>query len=195
MRGTFGRAYPLIIGGEKIFTDDVLESRNPANPAQVVGRVSQATPELADRAVREAARAFEHWKRISYTERARYLFHAAKIMRERKHEFSALMVFEAGKPWVEADADTAEAIDFMEFYGREMLRLGKPHPTHPEPNHETELHYIPLGVGDRHPALELPLRDHDGHDHRHDRDGQHGRAQAGQRNPRHRGLAGRAVRG
>jgi len=68
-------------------------------------------------------------------------------MRERKHEFSALMVFEAGKPWSEADADTAEAIDFMEFYGREMLRLGGPHPTHPEPNHETELHYIPLGVG------------------------------------------------
>ncbi len=57
------------------------------------------------------------------------------------------MVFEAGKPWVEADADTAEAIDFMEFYGREMLRLGEPHPTYPEPNHETELHYIPLGVG------------------------------------------------
>ena len=68
-------------------------------------------------------------------------------MRERKHEFSALMVFEAGKPWVEADADTAEAIDFMEYYGREMLRLGPPHPTVPEPNHETELHYIPLGVG------------------------------------------------
>ncbi len=147
VRATFGRAYPLIVGGEKIYTDDVLESRNPSNPSEVVGRVSQATPELADRAVREAAKAFEHWKRIPYTERARYLFHAAKIMRERKHEFSALMVYEAGKPWVEADADTAEAIDFMEFYGREMLRLGKPHPTHPEPLHETELHYIPLGVG------------------------------------------------
>lgn len=147
VRATFGRAYPLIIGGEKIFTEDVLESRNPAEPSQIVGRVSQATPELADRAVREAACAFEHWKRIPYTERARYLLHAAKLMRERKHEFSALMVFEAGKPWVEADADTAEAIDFMEFYGREMLRLGKPHPTMPEPDHETELHYIPLGVG------------------------------------------------
>lgn len=144
---TFDRVYPLVIGGEKIFTDDKLESRNPANPSQCVGRVSQATPELADRAVREAARAFEHWKRVPYAERARYLFHAAKIMRQRKHEFSALMVFEAGKPWLEADADTAEAIDFMEFYGREMLRLGEPHPTYPEPNHETELQYIPLGVG------------------------------------------------
>ena len=127
--------------------------------------MSQATPELADRAVREAAKAFEHWKRIPYTERARYLFHAAKIMRERKHEFSALMVFEAGKPWVEADADTAEAIDFMEFYGREMLRLGKPHPTHPEPNHETELHYIPLGVGVVIPPWNFPCAIMTGHDH------------------------------
>ncbi len=147
VRAGFGRAYPLIVGGEKIYTDHVLESCNPADPSQVIGRVSQATPELADRAVREAYCAFEHWKRVPYTERARYLFHAAKLMRERKHEFSALMVFEAGKAWVEADADTAEAIDFMEFYGREMLRLGEPHPTYPEPNHDTELHYIPLGVG------------------------------------------------
>ena len=147
VRAQLGRTYPLIIGGEKIFTDEVIVSRNPAEPTQVIGRVSQATPELADRAVREAARAFDHWRRIAPAERARYLFSAARIMRERKHLFSALLVLEAGKTWVEADVDTAEAIDFLEFYGREMLRLGKPHPTHPEPNHETELHYVPLGVG------------------------------------------------
>lgn len=147
VRAQLGRTYPLIIGGEKIFTDEVIVSRNPAEPAQVIGRVSQATPERADRAVREAARAFDHWRRIAPAERARYLFSAARIMRERKHLFSALLVLEAGKTWVEADVDTAEAIDFLEFYGREMLRLGKPHPTHPEPNHETELHYVPLGVG------------------------------------------------
>ena len=147
VRGQLGRTYPLIIGGEKIFTDETIVSRNPAEPTQVIGRVSQATPELADRAVREAAGAFDHWRRIPPAERARYLFSAARIMRERKHLFSALLVLEAGKTWVEADVDTAEAIDFLEFYGREMLRLGKPHPTHPEPNHETELHYIPLGVG------------------------------------------------
>jgi 1-pyrroline-5-carboxylate dehydrogenase len=98
VRAGLGRAHPLIIGGEKIFTDDVLESRNPAEPSQIVGRVSQATPELADRAVREAFCAFEHWKRVPYSERARYLFHAAKLMRERKHEFSALMVFEEASP-------------------------------------------------------------------------------------------------
>ncbi len=147
VRANLGRTYPLIIGGEKIYTDDTFASVNPANPAEIIGRVSKATPELADRAVRAAAEAFEAWRRVPAVERARYLFSAAKLMRQRKHEFSALMVLEAGKTWAEADADTAEAIDFMEFYGREMLRLCCPLPTLPEPNHETELHYIPLGVG------------------------------------------------
>ncbi len=147
VRVQLGRTYPLIIGGEKIFTEETFASTNPARPAEIIGRVSKATPELADRAVRAAATAFESWRRVPAAERARYLFSAAKIMRQRKHEFSALMVLEAGKTWVEADADTAEAIDFMEFYGREMLRLCCPLPTLPEPAHETELRYIPLGVG------------------------------------------------
>lgn len=147
VRDRLGRTYPLIIGDEKIFTEDTFVSTNPARPDEVIGRVSKATPELADRAVRAAAAAFETWRRTRAVERARYLFSAAGLMRQRKHEFSALMVLEAGKTWAEADADTAEAIDFMEFYGREMLRLCCPLPTLPEAAHETELHYIPLGVG------------------------------------------------
>jgi 1-pyrroline-5-carboxylate dehydrogenase len=142
-----GRAYPLYVGGEKISTAETFDSRNPANPSQVVGRLAKATPELANRAIEAAARAFETWQRVPYDERARYLFSAAKVMRQRKHEFSALMVLEVGKPWDEADADTSEAIDFLEFYGREMLRLGGPQPTVSSPDRETELHYIPLGVG------------------------------------------------
>jgi 1-pyrroline-5-carboxylate dehydrogenase len=147
VRETFGRKYPLIINGKKIYTEQTIDSTNPAKPSEVIGIVSQATPEQADQAVRAAWAAFESWSRTPYTERARYLFHAARLMRARKHEFSAMMVFEAGKPWVEADADTAEAIDFLEYYGREMLRLGGPRPTHPEAEHETEMQYIPLGVG------------------------------------------------
>jgi 1-pyrroline-5-carboxylate dehydrogenase len=143
----FGRTYPLVIGGEKIYTEDTFESRNPANPGQVVGRLAKATPDHANRAVEAAVRAFDEWQRVPYEQRARYLFSAAKIMRQRKHEFSALMVLEVGKPWDEADADTAEAIDFMEFYGREMLRLGGPQATVPSPDREAELWYMPLGVG------------------------------------------------
>ena len=130
---------------------------------------------------------------MPYEERARYLFDAARIMRERKHEFSALMVFEAGKTWPEADADTAEAIDFLEFYGREMLRLGPPQPTIRDARPEVELCLHPAGRRRRHPALELPRRDHDGHDRRDHRHRQHGRPQAGQRHPRDRGLARRAL--
>jgi 1-pyrroline-5-carboxylate dehydrogenase len=147
VRAELGRTYPLVIGGEKIFTADTFDSINPANPSQVVGRLSRATPELAGRAVEAAARAFESWKRVPYEQRARYLLDAAKIMRERKHDFSALQVFEVGKTWPEADADTAEAIDFLEWYGREMLRLGPPQPTILDARLDGELAYIPLGAG------------------------------------------------
>jgi 1-pyrroline-5-carboxylate dehydrogenase len=157
VRAGLGRTYPLIIGGEKIETADTLASTNPACPAEVVGRVSKATPELADRAVRAAAAAFETWSRVPYTERAGYLLSAAASVRKRKHEWSSLMVLEAGKTWAEADADTAEAIDFLEFYAREMLRLGGPHPTHPEPNLETEQYYLPLGVGVVIPPWNFPM--------------------------------------
>ncbi len=146
-RARMGETYPLVIGGERIFTEETFDSISPANPAEVIGHVSKASPELADRAVRAAADAFETWQRVPFDERARYLFHAAALMRERKHEFSALMTLEVGKSWTEADADTAEAIDFMEFYGREMLRLGPGQPTAPYPDHETQLYYVPLGVG------------------------------------------------
>jgi 1-pyrroline-5-carboxylate dehydrogenase len=152
-----GEHYPLVIGGEAITTSETLVSLNPANPSQVVGRVAKATPELADRAVRGAAEAFELWRRVPYEERARYLFSAANRMRARKHEFSALMVLEVGKSWAEADADTAEAIDFLEFYGREMMRLGPPQPTAPCSDCDNDLYYIPLGAGVVIPPWNFPL--------------------------------------
>jgi 1-pyrroline-5-carboxylate dehydrogenase len=142
-----GEHYPLVIGGETITTGETFDSLNPANPSQVIGRVSEATPEMARRAVQSAAGAFERWRFVPHDERARYLFNAASRMRAAKHEFSALMVLEVGKSWAEADADTAEAIDFMEFYGREMLRLGPAQPTVPCSDCDNDLYYIPLGVG------------------------------------------------
>ena len=79
--------------------------------------------------------------------RADYLFKAAKLMRQRKHEFSAVMIYEVGKTWPEADADTAEAIDFLEFYAREILRYSGKQPITKIPGEKNELRYIPLGVG------------------------------------------------
>ena len=147
VRCRLGQTYPLYIGGEQVYTDETIASINPSNPAEIIGRVSKATPALAARAVEAAALAFERWRRVPYDERARYLFEAARLMRARKHEFSALMVLEAGKSWFEADLDTAETIDFLEFYGREMLRLGPAQPTVARADRETELTYVPLGVG------------------------------------------------
>jgi 1-pyrroline-5-carboxylate dehydrogenase len=152
-----GKTYPLVIGGAQIHTERTLKSVNPSCKRQVIGIVSQADTELAEQAIQTAARTFETWKHTPPSERARYLFKAAAIMRRRKFEFSALMTLEAGKTRAEADADTAEAIDFMEFYAREMQRLSAPQPLTVHEEEENHLYYIPLGVGIVIPPWNFPL--------------------------------------
>ena len=152
-----GREYPLVIGGERIATDSKLESFNPANRTQLVGRFNKATKELANRAVEEAAKAFQTWKHAPAEDRAALLFRVAEILRERRHEFSAWMVYEVAKTWAEADADTAEAIDFCEFYAREMLRYAGEQPTYQITGEESVMEYIPLGVGAVIPPWNFPL--------------------------------------
>ncbi|KPD00070.1 1-pyrroline-5-carboxylate dehydrogenase 1 [Geobacillus sp. BCO2] len=142
-----GRDYPLVIGGERVMTEGKITSINPANKAEVIGRVAKANKELAERAMKTADEAFRTWSRTSPEARADILFRAAAIVRRRKHEFSAWLVKEAGKPWREADADTAEAIDFMEYYGRQMLKLKDGIPVESRPGETNRFFYIPLGVG------------------------------------------------
>ncbi|WP_141333828.1 L-glutamate gamma-semialdehyde dehydrogenase [Paenibacillus sp. tmac-D7] len=160
VKAELGRDYPLRIGSEKVMTEQKIVSVNPGNVDQVIGHVSKATQDLAEKAMNAALNTFETWKKTTAVDRACYLFRAAKLMRERKHEFSALMVYEAGKNWAEADADTAEAIDFMEYYGREMIRLSETHTHRPLtklPGEENRLTYIPLGVGIVIPPWNFPL--------------------------------------
>ena len=145
--GELGREYPLYIAGEKITTPEKMTSINPSHPNQVVGIFQKATIELANRAVEEANRAFERWKRIPAEEHPECLFRAAEILRQRKFEMAAWVCYEVGKTWPEADADIAETIDFCEFYGREMLRLAGPQPLTPMKGEKNYLVYIPLGVG------------------------------------------------
>lgn len=142
-----GQDYPLVIGGEKITTDDKIVSINPADKNEVIGRVSKANKELAEQAMNSAYETFQTWKKVKPEVRANILFKAAAIVRRRKHEFSALLVKEAGKPWNEADADTAEGIDFMEYYGRQMLKLKDGIPVESRPGEFNRFGYIPLGVG------------------------------------------------
>ena len=118
-----GKEYPLIISGERVETDSEIPSVNPANPSQVVGHVGRATEREADMALETATSAFESWSRTEPEARARILLRATATMRRRKLEMLAWEVYESGKPWAEADAQVAEAIDFLEYYAREMLRL------------------------------------------------------------------------
>jgi 1-pyrroline-5-carboxylate dehydrogenase len=151
-----GRECPLYIGGEKVETSEKTRSTNPSRPDQVVGIFQKATVELANRAVEEANRAFERWKRVPAEERSAYLFRAADILRRRKFEMNAWVCYEVGKTWPEADADVAETIDFCEFYGREMLRLAGPQPLTPVKGEKNYLVYIPLGVGAVIPPWNFP---------------------------------------
>ena len=152
-----GREYPLVIGGERLTTDSKLDSFNPANRTQLVGRFNKATKELANRAVESAAEAFKTWRNVPASERAALLFRVAEILRERKHEFSAWMIYEVAKTWPEADADTAEAIDFCAFYAHEMLRYAGEQPLYQVAGEESKLEYIPLGVGAVIPPWNFPL--------------------------------------
>jgi 1-pyrroline-5-carboxylate dehydrogenase len=152
-----GQTYPLIIGGKAISTDDTSSSINPGRPQEVIGRFARATVAHAEQAIETAAQAFESWRFVAPAERAGYLFKAAAIMRRRKFELSAWLIHEVSKSWVEADADVAEAIDFCEYYARQMLKLGGPQDVIDVPYENNELHYTPLGVGVVIPPWNFPL--------------------------------------
>ena len=126
VREEFGRSYPLLIEGKRIETTDQIVSVNPSRPAEVVGRTGSASAEDVDQAVAAAKRAYPAWRALGVKERAQALWRAAAIMRTRRAELSAWIVYEAGKPWREADGDVIEAIDFLEYYGREAILLQEP---------------------------------------------------------------------
>lgn len=162
VKSELGKEYPFIINGEKLsISEDKFQSFNPANKSEVIGVFSEVDYDavnLVNKAVEAASTAFKQWKNVSPAERAEYLFKAAAIIRERKHYFSAWMVLETSKTWAEADGDTAEAIDFLEFYGREMLRWSEEQPITPSPFAEkNSFEYIPLGVGAVIPPWNFPL--------------------------------------
>ncbi len=156
VRSRFGATYPLVIGGERITLKETFQSANPANPSECVGNFSKAGVEHVARAVEAAAKAFETWRWMPPEERANVLLRAAGILRRRRHEMSATMVLEVGKSWPEADGDTAEAIDFCEFYAREMIRYGDRQPITPLPGENNAYEYSPLGVGAVIPPWNFP---------------------------------------
>ena len=147
VRSQLGREYDLVIGGKRLKTSDKIKSINPAKPSEVVGVFQKAGVEHVEPAMNAAQKAFQSWSRTSLEERAQFLLRTAKIIRDRKFEFSAWMVFEVAKNYAEADADTAELIDFLELYARDAIRLAKAEPVVQLPGERDYLWYIPLGVG------------------------------------------------
>ncbi|HZT38300.1 MAG TPA: L-glutamate gamma-semialdehyde dehydrogenase [Bryobacteraceae bacterium] len=157
VRAQLGREYDLLIAGERIKTGDLLKSANPSRPAEVIGVHHRATPELARRAVESAHQYFPVWASTPARARVEMLVRAADIIRRRKFEFDAWLVYEAGKTWPEAEADVCEAIDFCEYYARQMLKYASPAPVLQLPGERDEMIYVPLGAGVIIPPWNFPL--------------------------------------
>src|ERR1700691_714159 len=156
VRGQLGRECDLIIGGQRVKTTDKIKSLNPSRPSQIVGIHQKAANEHVEPAMAAALKAFTRWSRTSMEERAALLFRVGDLLRERKMDYMAWLVFEVSKNWGEADADISETIDFCEFYAREALRLSKAETPVQMPGEHDSLTYIPLGVGAVIPPWNFP---------------------------------------
>ena len=157
VESNLGHEYDLVIGGRRLLTTDKIVSVNPARPSQVIGIHQKAEAEHAEEAMQAAQTAFLTWSRTPVAERAALLFRTADLIRERKFEFCAWLTYEVGKNWDEADADVGETIDFLEFYGREALRLNEATTPIQFPGERNHLQYIPLGVGAVIPPWNFPF--------------------------------------
>ncbi len=146
VREGFNRKYPLYIGDKEILTEKEIVSFNPAKQDEVVGRVSSASAKEIEMAISEARKAWETWKCVRISERAAYLFRVAEMMRDKRFELAGLQIYEVGKSWKEADSDVSEAIDYLEYYGSEMQRLGSRR-LGSYPGEVNEYNYVSRGIG------------------------------------------------
>src|ERR1700733_8316892 len=156
VRAQLGREYDLVIGGKRIKTTDKIKSLNPSKPSEIVGLHQKANKEHVEPAMSAALAAFESWSRTTVEERAGLVFRVGDLMRQRKMEFMAWLVFGVSKNWAEADADISETIDFCEFYAREALRFAKAQTPIQLPGERDSLMYLPLGVGAVIPPWNFP---------------------------------------
>ncbi len=146
VRGELGRSYPAVIGGTERFTAETIVTVNPAQPAEIIGKAAAIGPGLVEEALAAARRAQPAWARQNAEERAGFLLRAAAIARSRRPDLLAWQVLETGKSWPEADADVTEAIDYLEYYAREMLRLADPLRMGDVPGEDNRYLYRPRGV-------------------------------------------------
>jgi RHH-type proline utilization regulon transcriptional repressor/proline dehydrogenase/delta 1-pyrroline-5-carboxylate dehydrogenase len=146
VRTRLGKTYPLYINGKEMITGDTIPTVNPAKPSEVLGKICQAGIPEVEQAIAAAKAAFPAWRDTPPEKRAEYLLKAAGIARRRIFELSAWQILEIGKQWDQAYADVAEAIDFLEYYAREMIRLGKPQRVGHAPGELNHYFYEPKGL-------------------------------------------------
>ncbi len=160
-RDMLGQNHQLYINGtwKNASDNSTFTSVNPSNPNEIIGTFSRGTKEDAEEATVAAQNAFKSWSKTDYKDRANLLFKVADLMRERRHLFSAMMTLEVGKTWPEADGDTCEAIDFLDFYAREMIRYAsRTDEVTPSPlGDDNRLAYFPIGVGAIIPPWNFPV--------------------------------------
>jgi 1-pyrroline-5-carboxylate dehydrogenase len=157
VRSQFGKEYELLIAGERRASGQKFESLNPSRPSELIGIHQKGTEQDARDAVEAAYEYFPTWAAVPMQERAQILLRAGAIFRDRKFEFDAWLVYEAGKTWAEAEAEIAEAIDFCEYYARQAMKLAKPDPVVQLAGEHDEMVYLPLGVGVVIPPWNFPL--------------------------------------
>lgn len=153
---TFNNHYPLIINGIAVQGHDEIPSYNPAQPDQTVGTVSAASQSQADDALNAAIEASRHWCSRPVVERAAYLKDIASRLQQQRMIFAAWQVYEAGKNWREADADVCEAIDFLNYYAEQAVRLEQNLVNEMNGEHN-QCYYRGKGVGLVIPPWNFPL--------------------------------------
>ncbi len=146
-RTQLNQRIPLVIHGEELWTDREIVSVNPAAPGEIIGTVASATSADAQKAVEKARIGWKTWRETPVERRADYLFQAAAVMRAERFDLVALEILEVGKTWKEADGDVAEAIDFLEYYGRRMTQLAQPVVMGNFPGEQNICTYESKGVG------------------------------------------------
>ncbi len=145
-RKSLGEKYPLIINGKEVGTNEWTDSINPSKSSEVVGKFAMATVIHADSAINAALNAFQDWQNVPVSERAEFFFKASEIMRKKRFELASVMVLEEGKPWREADGDVSEAIDFLNYYAFEAIKLFTPEKLISPSGEENCSFYQPRGV-------------------------------------------------
>ncbi|MDQ3783009.1 MAG: L-glutamate gamma-semialdehyde dehydrogenase [Actinomycetota bacterium] len=148
---------PVIIGGKPVDTEDDIVSVDPARPDRVVGTAGAGSSFHASQALDAAWEAFATWSRVPAPERARLVHAVGDAIDARRYEFCGWLTMEAGKNYLEAEAEVAEAIDFCRYYAHQVLALAEPLPVHDFPGETNESWLVPMGAGVAIPPWNFPL--------------------------------------